>query len=322
MSSDITDEVAAAAAVLKGTVHDRTSFLDCLPYKLARLRAPGVAEQVLQRFDSMSEEGVPHHRVSAHFLAKDSRLRTHVVALAAGEALHFELAQELMGIEWGLISEVDIEGEHRNLGLEKQRAHAVGHAFAVATVRINENRETLSAVRRDPILSRLFLSCWKSWKAVAEDPKIVSKMWLRLSPQVRKRSFRETTSIAYRLGKSSFADFSNLKGLFVDKTSRQQPLQGGDCEKLLSDYVQSSIEIEKFTQFLLRAIFCSPTCKESLTKFQPICQLKQRVPTRSECIFACFTPMSAVRRASSLPMPCLVAGQLRRLPKCKCSVLP
>ena len=245
MSSDITDEVAAAAAVLKGTVHDRTSFLDCLPYKLARLRAPGVAEQVLQRFDSMSEEGVPHHRVSAHFLAKDSRLRTHVVALAAGEALHFELAQELMGIEWGLISEVDIEGEHRNLGLEKQRAHAVGHAFAVATVRIKENRETLSAVRRDPILSRLFLSCWKSWKAVAEDPKIVSKMWLRLSPQVRKRSFRETTSIAYRLGKSSFADFSNLKGLFVDKTSRQQPLQGGDCEKLLSDYVQSSMEIGK-----------------------------------------------------------------------------
>ena len=241
ISQEVAGEAAAASAVLTGAVHDRTEFLDRLPYKLARLRSPGVAVQVLERFDFMTDSGARHHRVSLFFLSKSSSLRRHIEGLAAGLPMDIELARELMGIEWCLLDEGSVEGEHRDLGLESQRAHAAKHPFSVATVRLKQNRELLARIKGDGALTKLFHRCWGSWKILSELTQLDT--FPHVPRQARKRTFKESCNLIYRLGKSSFAEFGNLRGLFRDSERRSQPLAYSNCGRLLSAFLKSALQI-------------------------------------------------------------------------------
>ena len=167
-------ECHEARKALRGILHAKLSFLDRLPYKIARLRDPGVAAECLARFDEMSAAGICHHRVTLHFLAPDKPLRQLVQqAVDTGEFASV-LMEALLPLEWGMLDEAAVEGEHRDLALEKQRAHGVRHGFAVSTVRQKQNSKCIDKIRKNVSQKRLFAQCWAKWKLMSCPPNVVA----------------------------------------------------------------------------------------------------------------------------------------------------
>ncbi len=194
----------------------KTDFLRHLPYTLARLRDPAVARDSLRDFDMSLSLGHEPHRVSARFLQRGGGLRSLVEDVAEGRGVAPKLAFELLPIEWGLMTEDVVEGEHRDLALEHQRSHATRHPFAVSTTRLNQNRELITLARGQDNTRRLFEQCWSSWKLVAEDPRVgpMPRHRLRVPRPIRRLSLRDVWERAFRLGQKGFEDWSGLARMF------------------------------------------------------------------------------------------------------------
>ena len=155
-----------------GILQLKMAYLDRLPYSLVRLGSPGLAARVLAEFDAQEAEGLTPHRVATHFLGRDTLLRAQVEALAGGSAAGPELVQELVPLRWGLMSEAAVEGEHHDLAHERRRSHATRHAQAVATLRMDQNRPAILSARTDAAKRKVFEACWRSWKLVADSPRV------------------------------------------------------------------------------------------------------------------------------------------------------
>ena len=171
------------------------------------MRSPGVAQESISRYDSLCAKGVKQHRVTEHFLHPGSRLRAHLENIARGEPICSELAAELMPLEWGSMSESMVEGEHRSLAVESGRSHAARHPFAVATVRMKQDRAMIKQIWADKMLRLKFEKCFRCLKQLGLSPKSDSRVRLHCPNSVRKTTFKQVCSSAYRLGSCSFQDF-------------------------------------------------------------------------------------------------------------------
>ena len=158
----------------RGLLQLKMSFLDKLPYLVARLLHPGVAGRALAEMDAQVAGGVVPHRISQHFLGVGGPLREQVAEVARGGEPGTRLLRELAPIRWGLLSEAAAEGEHRVLAHERQRGHGTRHGHAVSTLRLGHNRDLVVEARRDLDKRRVFEHCWRCWKLVADPPSAAS----------------------------------------------------------------------------------------------------------------------------------------------------
>ena len=105
-------------------------FLDEMPYTLLRARCPDVVAAALRDYDKTVAALRAPRRVSWHLCSPAGPLRRELEAHANGAGASERLARELQPLELALLDESVIEGEHRSLRVEGQRAHGVRQPFA------------------------------------------------------------------------------------------------------------------------------------------------------------------------------------------------
>ena len=96
-----------------------------------------------------------------------------VAAVARGGLPIEQLARSLHPYEWATLDESLIEGEHRSLRVEAQRAHNVTHARAVATLRMKQNAALIQEAELVEGRAAAAECAWRRAKLLAAPPSSV-----------------------------------------------------------------------------------------------------------------------------------------------------
>ena len=96
----------------------------------------------------------------------------HVPQASGGGPCSAALWLQLQPYVYGLVNEMRVEGEHRDLAQERQRAHATQLPFGTATVRLRQHRELVAATRETDAGRRALESAWRGWKVLAVPPEM------------------------------------------------------------------------------------------------------------------------------------------------------
>ena len=228
-----------AAAVAKGQVVLRFGFLDQLPYLLIRSRNPEVAARCLAEHDACVGAGRSVHRLSVHFLGRGSVLREDVAAVARGGLPTERLARALQPFEWATLDESLIEGEHRSLRVEAQRAHNVTHAHAVATLRMKQNAALIQEAERVEGGAAAAERAWRRAKLLAAPRG--ADVHRHTPREVRALSWRAVRQKIFRLDDSAREAGVSLRPLFKESvTDLRVPVE--DYERLCLDYMDKYTE--------------------------------------------------------------------------------
>ena len=117
---------------------NKFSYLNQLPWLLARVLGPGVKGQCLQQWASCRPE--QHHRLTRHFLSPASRLRQAI------DYLHVErsnasqyLRDEVVPLAAFPMDDNVEEGPHAVARTVKQRPRPAGFSWIAATMRARQN---------------------------------------------------------------------------------------------------------------------------------------------------------------------------------------
>ena len=197
----------------------RFHFLDEIPALICRARDTSVACRILSMCQEKVEHGLVVHRAIAPFFDPLGPLRGHFERFARGEPMEDALSSALQPYEWLLLDEATIEGEHRNLRVEAQRAHGLRHAFGASTVRLPQHAEMIEAARADEMDNRLFRRCWASWRLPAARHSFVP-MGLRVPTELRSLRMTSACERIYRLGSVGFEDHRALIPLCSEAGAR------------------------------------------------------------------------------------------------------
>ena len=141
----------------------KLSFLDALPYKIARCRDVAVARETRAGFDRCLCTGVEQpDLVSCHCLSPGTKLRRCWDEFCCTGVLPHNISMALREYEWVKLDEAEVEGVHRDVRAEHSRAHAARLPFVVSTVRLGEN---VGAWRRAQVTGgrswQRLLWCWR-----------------------------------------------------------------------------------------------------------------------------------------------------------------
>jgi hypothetical protein len=241
-AAGLSRDLVASVDCLCGVGTWKFSFLDKVPYLIVRCRHRPMAALFLRRCNEIVARGDVLHRVAKHFVHPTSELRRDFEDWIDHGMMSARLDMELGMYEWSRIDETPIEAAHRDVKMEKQRAHGMGHAGACATIRRVQLEEDVRSSRAAGGKRwQSFLLCWKRWKLSAEIP-MPSNLQLRISRGSRVFSMlpRPCINSAYRIGSTSFEEWGFLKKLFSEKPVAT--LQLTDVQRLVRDYLEKAME--------------------------------------------------------------------------------
>jgi hypothetical protein len=239
VQAGLVEDALACASSVAANAQLKFGYLDRVPAKLARLRnSSTVAAECVRETDAYLAKGVQLDPVSARFFAPGGQFRQDVDEYVASHSLAPQLSLHIRPYELGKIDESLVEGEHRSMNQEKQRAHATRHCFAQATRDSDHNASILKLARGNSQARQVLERCWKTWKLVAETPGI-SMRGGRVRAKIRKMKPREVRERMYRLGDVSFADWSFLNANFQERAPKQIALR--DCDDLLLHLLLSQL---------------------------------------------------------------------------------
>ena len=205
-AAELVGTFVTCCAALKGIVLLKMQYMDRDPFLIVRARSPDVARATLTRHDAAVRAGRVPHRIIRHFCAFASPLWRDFEALAACQGCSDRRSTELQPYAWCLLDESRIEGEHRSLRQESQRAHGVGHAFAASTLRHPQQIAMLSEARDHADRSALFERCWRSRKLTAAHHSFVPGPTLRVPRTLRAQRATTVVGTTHRLGQAGLVD--------------------------------------------------------------------------------------------------------------------
>ena len=116
---ELLHDAILVAAQLRGVLTMRGDFLGKLPCSLADVRSPEKAAAALHEYGGLLAAGVRPHRVAATFLHPGTTLRAEIETLALHGRVSPSLDMALRPLEWANLSEERVEGEHRDLRVER-----------------------------------------------------------------------------------------------------------------------------------------------------------------------------------------------------------
>jgi hypothetical protein len=133
------------------------------------------------------------------FLGRGSVLREDVAAVARGGLPIERLARALQPYEWATLDESLIEGEHRSLRVEAQRAHNVTHAHAVATLRMKQNA---ALIQEAELVEGGAAAAERAWSKLLAAPR-GADVHRHTPREVRALSWRAVRQKIFRLDDSA-----------------------------------------------------------------------------------------------------------------------
>ena len=210
-------ELAASTAALRGRLELKFGWLRQLPYAVVHAGSQEGASSCLASFDRETG-GRAHHPVSCRFLGAASALRQHVEICARGGGCSDLLAMAVSEYAWLRLDESPSEGMHRDIALEKSRAHAIRVPFAAATVRMQQNIAAWKAVKAAGGRALgAFVRAWTSYKKLAAAPSAAPASHLWSVPRsLRALPPSAVAKSVYRLDARSREPWGHIAALFTD----------------------------------------------------------------------------------------------------------
>jgi hypothetical protein len=234
----LSGDVQIVASGLKAMLFVEFQYSVEMPYMLYSARDREQAAACLAAHDRMLAQGGTPHRVSTLFCGESGLYRPDMVAPARGDGVSQLLSIALQPLEWSIIDEAAIEGEHRSLRVEGQRAHNVTHPFVVATLRMGQSVALVDSARASSVHAAVFARCWRRWKTAAAPPAAASETQAMRAT----RSMRPSAAVAivYRLDESAMQPTAHCSPFFGEReVADRAPLN--DFKRIRIDYINELV---------------------------------------------------------------------------------
>jgi len=163
-------------------------YLYRLPYLLARLREPGIRQQVYDQWNSVRPE--EHHRVTQKWLIDGMPLRRHIDMMNPdGTNVHPELEAAIIALAAAPLDDSVSEGPHARWNKFQNHAKAATFAWNASTMRMAQNLD--DARNMIPTIDADLASLWCNWKTLLRLPGAnahkAPRMNLKHVPSIRTR---------------------------------------------------------------------------------------------------------------------------------------
>lgn len=150
-------------------VVERTwTFLEYMPYSLARARERSVMERCWAEFQATPQ--AKQRRVSVVFFGEEWVLREHVQAYLAGGRLHEELGKALLSVERVPMTEECIESPRAVMQREKRRQSAGSRAWMASSLRLKQNLDHYDRHFRRRRHAATFVEAWSTVSRLTRAP--------------------------------------------------------------------------------------------------------------------------------------------------------
>lgn len=198
----------------------KISFLDRIPYLLARLGEPGVRRRCVEQWESCSAE--KHHRVSREFM--EGELRGHIDAMSdGGTGISARLQLEIDSLAKVPLDDSVAEGPHASASRMIKHARGAKWAWIAATMRLDQNLADAKAI--PDVVGDSAQDLWPVYKSVLHGPSA------RDSRRCKKVTWKQLHEDVYKMG-FVHGFVNDVKGLFDTKAAASlvQGVLGGADE--------------------------------------------------------------------------------------------